>query len=155
MVFDRVDAVANRAHTDDGTMLFVWLAIEGLQPRPFGFSPSVAVDLLAAIHFVSQQAEIARDRLAAQGHAFPHTLSRFKRQRRWRHLSLTKSAYGYFFVIIQDLISLYLRILHELCEIDSMLLCRQLRNCRNRRIKNLTHARSFWGVSRMKLSQLR
>jgi hypothetical protein len=73
MVFDRVDAVANRAHTDDGTMLFVWLAIEGLQPRPFGFSPSVAVDLLAAIHFVSQQAEIARDRLAAQGHAFPHT----------------------------------------------------------------------------------
>lgn len=72
IAYDHVDAVGQRANADDGSLLLVWLAVEGAAPRPFGFSPRTAADMLTALHFLSQQAETIRDKAGGGGHAVPH-----------------------------------------------------------------------------------
>jgi hypothetical protein len=71
--YDRIDAVLDRAHTADGCMLLVQVLGEDGHTRTLGLTPQRATELLVALHFVSQQAELERDNRAAQRRAHPHT----------------------------------------------------------------------------------
>jgi hypothetical protein len=71
--YDRIDAVLDRGHTADGSMLFIQVLGENGHARTLGLTPQRAVEFLVALHFVAHQAELERDNRAAQGRAHPHT----------------------------------------------------------------------------------
>jgi hypothetical protein len=71
--YDRIEAVLDRGHTADGSMLFIQVLDEDGRTRTLGLTPQRAVEFLVALHFVSHRAELERDNRAAQGRAHPHT----------------------------------------------------------------------------------